>query len=324
MTTLRYDNITELANSPWFLPQYLSGIAQEVIREFNGLTDLLEVLPVKPGTLPFTFKDEVRQNILTIAPKVAEAQDTPTDQMSWADNVFEAYEARFGYVISARNLSKAPVDLAARAGRRIGKAMRNRALFECFKAFRQFDSMYTGARFSSPATKWNQTGSDPLGDIERVRVYISNLIGQGVTFMIMSATINAQLSIHPDVTDKNRNVQAVFGPDGYLTGLKGMKIITMPEVQFVDPFGNVLPLYPSVQTLDSTVYSNYVIFGVGGPDLGYTGVVEADPKGDGDRMAPLMVTQKDDYNRRLGIMGYLSLVHVIQDWFSMGVLNGVI
>ena len=324
MTTLRYDNITELANSPWFLPQYLSGIAQETIRQFKGLTDLLDVLPIKPGKLPFTFKDEVRQNILTIAPKVAEAQDTPTDQMSWADQVFEAYEARFGYVVSQRNLSKAPVDLANRAGRRIGMATANRALFECFKTFRNFDAMYSGARFTPPETKWNVGGSDPLGDIERVRVYVGNLTGQGVTFMIMSNTINAALSIHPDVTDKNRNVQAVFGPDGYLTSLKGMKIITMPEVQFVDPFGNVLPLYPSVTTLDSTVYTNYVIFGVGGQDLGYTGIVEGGDGQGADRLSPIMVKQEDNFNRRLGIMGFLEMVHVIQDWYVMSVLNGVI
>ncbi len=322
MTQFRYDNITELANSPWFLPQYLSGITAEVIREFKGLTDLLSVLPVKPGTVPFTFKDEVRQNILTIAPKVAEAQDTPTDQMSWADQVFEAYEARFGYVLSSRNATQAPIDLAARAARRIGRATANRCFFECFKAFRQFDSMYGGGRFPAPATKWSQAGSDPLGDIERVRVYIANLTGQGVTFMIMSASINAQLSIHPDVTDTNRKTGAEFGEDGYLTKLKGMKIITIPEVTFVDPFGSAVPLYANVTTLDSTVYSNYVIFGVGGPNLGYTGVVTGGV-GD-DRLAPLIEKETDLFNRRMGIMGYLEMVHVIQDWYVMGVLNGVL
>ena len=323
MTTLLWNNITELSNSPWFTPQYISGIAQETIREFKGLTDLLSILPVKAGTVPFTFKDEVRQNILTIAPKVAEAQDTPTDQMSWADQVFEAYETRFGYVVSSRNISKAPIDLAQRAGRRIGRATANRALYECFKIFRNLDAMYPGARFSAPTTKWNAAGSDPLGDIERVRVYTGNLTGQGVTFMIMNATVNAALSIHPDVTDKNRNVGAEWGPDGYLTKLKGMKIVTIPEVTFVDPFANTLPLYPAVTTLDSTVYTNYVIFGVGGPDLGYTGIVTSGGSGD-NRLAPLMVKEEDTFNRRLGIMGYLELVHVIQDWYVMSVLNAVV
>lgn len=323
MPTLLWNNITELANSPWFTPQYLSGIAQEVIREFPGLTDLISVLPIKPGTLPFTFKDEVRQNILTIAPKVAEAQDTPTDQLSWADQVFEAYESRFGYVVSSRNMNKAPVDLAARAGRRIGRATANRCLYEMFKTFRNIDAMYPAARFPAPTTKWNAAGSDPLGDIEKVRVYTSSLTGQGVTFMIMSNQINAALSIHPDVTDKNRNVGAEWGADGYLTKLKGMKIITLPQVNFVDIFHNVLPLYPTVTTLDATVYTNYVIFGVGGPDLGYTGIVTSGGSGD-NRMAPLMVKEEDSFNRRLGIMGYLEMVHVIQDWYVLSVLNGVI
>jgi hypothetical protein len=323
MTQVRYDNISLLTNSPYFQPQYLSGISAEVIRSFSGLAALLSILPVRAGNVPLTFKDEVRQNILTIAPKVSEAQDTPLDTMSFVDNVFTGYESRMGYVLSSRNMDKAPIDLSARASRRIGKAVANRCLYECFRTFRAFDSMYSGSRFSAgPTTKWNQAGSDPLGDIEVVRNYISNLTGEGVTFLIMNQSVNSALSIHPDITDKNRNLNVEFGPDGRLTKLKGMTIITIPEVTFIDPFGNSLPLYPSVTTLDAVVWTNYVIFGVGGDGLGYTGVVTSN--GGSDRMAPAIVTKPDEYNRRFGIMGYLELVHVIQDWFVLAVLNAVI
>lgn len=322
MTQLLYNTISQLTNSPWFQPNYLSGIGMEVLREFDGLQELLSVLPIKAGMVPFTFKDEIRQNILTISPKVSEAQDTPLDTMSWVDNVFTAYESRFGHVISERNLDKAPVDLANRASRRITQACANRCLYECFKTFRQLDNVYNGARFAGPTTKWNVVGSDPLYDIELVRNYIANLTGQGVTFMIMSQSINSALSIHPDITDKNRNLQVEFGPDGRLTKLKGMRIITIPEVTFLDPFGNALPLYADVLTQDATTWHNYIIFGVGGVNLGYTGVVTSG--GGSDRLSPVMVKKADEFNRRLGIMGYMELVHVIQDWYVIGVMNNVI
>lgn len=322
MSQLLFSNISELTNSSWFQPQALSGMTAEVIREFTGLSDLLSVLPVRGGTTPFTFTDEIRQNILTIAPKVSEAQDTPLDVMSYINQVFVAYESRMGYVLSNRNVDKAPVDLAMRATRRIGRALANRCFYECFKTFRAFDNTYTGARFTgagAPATPWNRAGSDPLGDIERVRVYQENLTGQGVSFLIMSSSIASALSVHPDITDKNRNVQVLFGPDGRLISLKGMKIIVIPEVQFIDPFGNVQPMYPDVLTSDGTTWHNYVIFGVGGQDLGYTGIVSSN--GGQDRMAPIIVKKADDFNRRMAVMGYLEMVHVIQDWYQVSVLN---
>lgn len=325
MVQLLYPNISQLTNSPWFQPQALSGMTAEVIREFTGLQDLLSVLPVRGGEMPFTFTDEIRQNILTIAPKVSEAQDTPLDVMSFVNQVFVAYESRMGYVLSNRNIDKAPVDLAQRATRRIGRALANRCFYEAFKTFRSFDNTYTGARFTgadAPATPWNVAGSDPLGDIERPRVYIENLTGQGVTFLAMSSEIASWLSLHPDITDKNRNVQVTFGPDGRLTSLKGMKIIVIPAVQFIDPLGNTQPMYPDVLTLDSTTWHNYVIFGVGGPDLGYTGI--ASSNGGQDRMAPIIVRKEDDFNRRMAIMGYLEMVHVIQDWYNIAIMNNVI
>ena len=276
MSQLRYDSIGMLANSPWFAPMAMAGKTEEVIRSFTGLTDLISVLPMRPGKLPFTFRDEIRQNILTIAPRVSSAQDTPLDTMSYVDQVFVAYEARFGHIISERNSDQAPdaINLSQRAENRIGKAVANRIFYEAFKVFRAFDNIAPAARFAPPATKWSDPGSDPLYDIEVMRNYIGNLTGEAVDFLIMSRSINSALKIHPDVTTTTRNNLNAEFRNGDLVGIMGLKIIVIPEVVFTLPNGMVIPMYAPVTTQDSTLYSNYVLAGVGGANLGYTGAVQ--------------------------------------------------
>ena len=325
MAQMRFDSIEMLANSPWFAPSVMAGKTEEVIREFAGVNDLLTILPMRPGKLPFTFRDEIRQNVLTIAPRVSSAQDTPLDTMPYIDQVFVAYEARFGHVISERNADQAPdeINLSQRAQHRIGRAIANRIFYELFKVFRAFDNTNAAARFLPPVTKWTDPGSDPIRGIEVMRNYVGNLTGEALDFLIMSRSINSALKIHPDVTTTTRNNLNAEFRNGDLVGLMGMKIIVVPEVQFTLPNGTVLPMYAPVTTSDAVVHQNYVIGGVGGRNLGYSGAVQtANPGGDGQ--APIMRNYADTFNRRFGVMGFVEMVHVIQDWFSVTVLDGVI
>lgn len=325
MSQLRYDSIGMLANSPWFAPMAMAGKTEEVIRTFTGLNDLLTVLPLRPGKLPFTFRDEIRQNILTIAPRVSSAQDTPLDTMSYVDQVFVGYEARFGHIISERNSDHAPdyINLSERAQNRIGKAIANRIFYEAFKVFRAFNNIAPAARFPSPATKWSDPGSDPLHDIEVMRNYIGNLTGEAMDFLIMSRSINSALKLHPDTTTTVRNNLNAEYRNGDLVGLMGLKIIIVPEVVFTLPNGTVIPMYAPVTTSDTSVWSNYVIGGVGGKNLGYSGAITT-AGSDGSGTAPVTRTYADVFNRRLGVMGFVEMVHVIQDFFSLTVMNRVI
>lgn len=325
MAQMRFDSIEMLANSPWFAPTVMAGKTEEVIREFAGVTDLLGILPMRPGKLPFTFRDEIRQNVLTIAPRVSSAQDTPIDTMPYIDQVFVAYEARFGHVISERNADQAPdeINLSQRASHRIGRAIANRIFYELFKVFRAFDNTAAAARFPAPTVKWSDPGSDPLADIELMRNYIGNLTGESLDFLIMSRSINSVLKIHPDVTTRNRNNLNAEFRNGDLVGLMGLTIVIIPEVVFTLPNGTVVPMYAPVTTLDGKIHTNYVIGGVGGRNLGYSGAV-ATANPDGDGQAPIMRNYADVFNRRFGVMGFVEMVHVIQDWFSVTLIDGCI
>lgn len=325
MTQLAYTSIGTLANSPWFQPMAMAGKTEEVIRQFTGMQDLLSILPMRGGKVPFTFKDEIRQNILTIAPRVSSAQDTPLDTMTYIDQVFVAYEARFGHILSERNIDQSPdyINLSERAQHRIGRAVANRMFFELFKVFRAFDNIATAGRFAAPATKWTDPGSDPLYDLESLRNYIGNLTGEALDFVIMSRSINSALKIHPDVTTTTRNNLNAEFRNGDLVGLMGIKLIVIPEVVFNLPNATTVQMYPSVTTLDTTVHTNYIIAGVGGRNLGYSGAVTT-ANASGEGFAPVIRTYADEFNRRLGVMGFVEMVHVIQDWYSLVIMDGVI
>jgi len=246
------------------------------------------------------------------------------------DNSTEDLEALFDQIAEQRSAKEktaesTPAKAETAAPASLGGGAEKKAEGEPYDIFQRVGMLTRNLHDALRELGYDKGIDSAVGALPDARArlnYIANLTGQGVTFMIMSQSINSALSIHPDITDKNRNLQVVFDDDGTLVSLKGMKIITIPEVTFVDPFGNQLPLYADVVTSDSTVWHNYVIFGVGGPDLGYTGI--ATSGGGADRLAPLMVKKADEFNRRLGVMGYLELVHVIQDWFVMAVLNNVI